>query len=740
MKKTSIKHRQTGSRLIKILSAVLIPFILLAALPVCISAAAATIITYKVEVTSESKASGWNSARLELHYKDRSGNKTSDTWDIKNDISNGNNVVKTVKRYETDKVPYMIRLYLDFGGGFSIRTHSGRVKFSVEGEEITNEAYSAASYPFVSSDKTMDFGIYGLVPAEVISADGSSKSYATVKQAWNEAKELKGSTVKLSRNSTVKGTLEVKKNCKIDLNGCLLANAEVSPLFHIMSGGKLSIIDSDPNRDTGETFLCTTGMTGEEDAASRSYLLKGGGIWHGGSEENGGAVKVEKGGTLSVNGCTFTDCHSSEGSGGAICCEGTLHLKDTKFIFCTALKGNGGAVCISGKPDISLENLSFERCSAENGGAISFENVETVGKVNKFDNCTFNNCQAEEHGGACYNIGRSAVTADGLTFKNCRAECGGGLYITSGGTQFDSVVYPNTISNSKFENCSAKELGGGVGYRDAAELTLQNVEFNACKSEDDGGAIHLITIVAHGRNDYGQHAIRISNCDIRHCTAKDEGGGICVYDEHSTDMRNDTVLYNSFVHDNTAKTGGGVHVESAYVYLVGSTVTNNTAASKNGGGGVYVDSMYDIEVADETVIRDNTANGERNNLCLQNGLFSSAKLYCGGLYDGTYIGVSSTGSGAATVAKNISQYQANKYLHPDDAARSFSMTDTKEVATPLFASMISENISWIIIIGGVIVIAGVITILYLRKRRKEGKKNDGSDDTQTDGQADEENE
>ena len=132
------------------------------------------------------------------------------------------------------------------------------------------------------------------------------------------------------------------------------------------------------------------------------------------------------------------------------------------------------------------------------------------------------------------------------------------------------------------------------------------------------------------------------------------------------------------------------------------------------------------------VIRDNTANGERNNLCLQNGLFSSAKLYCGGLYDGSYIGISSTGNGSATVAKNISQFQATKYIHADDYTRGFSMTDTKEVATPLFASMISDNISWIILIGGVIVIVAVITILYLRKRRKEGKKNDQ--------QADEENE
>ena len=198
------------------------------------------------------------------------------------------------------------------------------------------------------------------------------------------------------------------------------------------------------------------------------------------------------------------------------------------------------------------------------------------------------------------------------------------------------------------------------------------------------------------------------------------------------------MLYHTSVHDNSAKTGGGVYVVSNYVYLVGSTVTDNTATGKNGGG-VYVDSMDDIEVAEETVIRNNTANGVRNNLCLQNGTFSSAKLYSGGLYDGAFIGVSSTGSGSATVGKNISQYQVYKYLHTDDPARSLSMTDTKEVATPLFASVISDNISLIIIIGGVIIIAGIVLFLYFRKRRKEGK-NDEAKDEKTDTNADEENE
>ena len=730
MKKASINKRKTRFRISRLLSPILMLIFLFASLPVSIPAHAAQSVTYKLEITTDSKADGWNKATFKIGYKTGG---SSDILDIKDELSEGKTMEWTFMR--SDAVPYYLQMYLDFGGGFTVRHHSGRVRLYADGEEMLNEPYSAYSYPFSSSDTTLDFTVWGMAQTELVDSKGEKAVYPTFKHAWKRALGHSDLTVKLTEDTTVSETLETEETVNVDLNGHLLNNAATDSLFVVKNRGKLSIIDSDPTRDTGETFFCTTGMKSEEEAESRTYPLKGGGIYHGGTKENGGIVNIEKGGSLSVEGCTFTDCHSGESSGGAIYCEGDLDLKDTKFIFCTALEGNGGAICVSGKPDISLEGVTFERCSAENGGAISFENVENVGKVSKFDNCTFNNCQAEDYGGGYYNTGRSNIDADGLTFTNCRAECGGGLYITSGGSQFDSVVYPNTISNSKFENCSAEELGGGVGYRNAAELTLQNVEFNGCKSEDDGGAISLLTDVAYGRNDYGQHDIRITDCAIHHCTAEDEGGGVYIYDEHSTEVRNDTVITGTSVHDNTAKKGGGVYVESGFVYLVNSTVMDNTAKGSNGGG-VYVDSMYDIDIAGVTVIRGNIANGVANNLCLQNGNFSSAKMYSGGLEDGAFIGISSTSTSSSTVAKNISQYQVSKYLRPDAGSHGLSMTNTKEVSTPIFASLISQNISLIIIIGGIIVIVGVIGILYYRKRRKEGRKDDGEKTEQADSDAD----
>jgi hypothetical protein len=115
MKKTSIKNRKYGSRIMKLLSSALIPLLLLAAIPVSIPARAAQGVTYKLEVTTESQASGWNKATLKIGYK--SGG-SSDNLDIKDELSEGKKMEWTFVR--SDAVPYHLQMYLDFGGGFTV--------------------------------------------------------------------------------------------------------------------------------------------------------------------------------------------------------------------------------------------------------------------------------------------------------------------------------------------------------------------------------------------------------------------------------------------------------------------------------------------------------------------------------------------------------------------------------------------------------------------------------------------
>ena len=78
------------------------------------------------------------------------------------------------------------------------------------------------------------------------------------------------------------------------------------------------------------------------------------------------------------------------------------------------------------------------------------------------------------------------------------------------------------------------------------------------------------------------------------------------------------------------------------------------------------------------------------------------------------------------MAKNVSQYQMSKFIKADKNGYGLSMTNTKEVETKLYASMISKNVSYIIIIGGVAVIVAAVGLLVFRKRRKEGKSNESA--------------
>ena len=711
MKQTSNNHRRVIARFFTLLSAALALTLLSGAMAGCITAraegGAATALktAYKIEITSESKASGWNSAVLELTYKYDGDYQGTEKWDIKDEMSKGSTVTKTFT-YD-DKIPFTLRLYLDFGGGFTIRSHKGHVKFYVEDELILNEAYSASSYPFNSSDETFEYALGGIVPTTLIDPKGNESVFPTVLSAWNKAANIDGCTLKLGGNAMVSDTLQVTKQVTVDLNGFFLSLAKEDSLFRVKPSGKLTLKDSDPDRDTGVTYICP-------DSPDQPFTLTGGGLYPCGPASKGGAINVEKGGELNVQQCTFTDCSATE-DGGAICCEGKLSLDGTRFIYCTA--GNrGGAVAVTGGTAPSVKNLIVDLCKAQSGGAFFIGNDAKSLKADVFDNCAFYKCSAIA-GGALVVTGKTSFKATDLKCDECSADNGGGVYIYS--------TEPVEIDKAILSGCAAKTYGGGLYGMPGADLKLKEVTCMHCSSKNSGGGIGLLT------DRVGGAVITLDNCELLTNTAQKQGGGLYICDNGGdTDETNKTVIRDSIIRTNVGGTGGGIYAESHFVYLIDSRIMQNEARGKHGGG-VYVDSMRDIDVAGVVRIFDNTADGKKNNLCLQNGSFSSAKLYSGGLADGADIGISSTSGSAATVGKNLSQFQVDKFLHADEAGRGLSMTNTKEVATPLFASMISRNASVFIILFGVVIIAGTIGLLYYRKHRKGGRKNDGTTDEQS---------
>ena len=703
MKKASIKYHHSRSRIGAFLSLILMLTFLIAAFPLRSSAYIVysdTMNRAVFTITTDSHAGGWEKATFKVEYVDSQNRDQAKQWDITAEMKKGDKI--TLDLFESFSKPKKMSLYLHFGGGFTIRKQSGKITYAFQKKTLREVEYTAWSAPFSSYDKEVSYQLPAITPVELTLSNGWSKEMESLATAIGEAGEEKKATVKLMSNAEIMdNTIEVPLACDltIDLNGYAITRKYSSKdyakgeLFHIGRGATLTIIDSAAKRNNGISY------NGNKYQGGTLYGCK--------SDSGGCCFYIEAGGTLSMTGGVIADCASDSNNGGAILCAGKMTLNGVRFVRCTS-GYYGGAIAITETPDVSMENVNFENCEASDGGAVGVYQVGADFEIDKIKNCTFKNCKAKYDGGGLYLSVRTRFSASALTFYQCEAERGGGVY--------NGCKKPVTLSKSKIEQCSASKSGGGLYYYGGGAMTLNSVEVKNCKSKS-GGGMYLLTPGSGSE-------IRIDHGDIHHCTADQQGGGLYIYDDgKDTDETNKTVVTDTAIHDNRAELGGGVYAESYFVYLIGDKITGNQATGKNGGG-IYVDSMRDIEVAGEMVIRDNNADGRINNLCLQNGNFSSAKLYSGGLYDGSYIGISTTSNSKATVGKHLSQYQVSKYLHADESARALTMTDIEKVKTPFLASMMSEQASIAIIACGGAAIAGSVGILYVRKRRREGKQSD----------------
>ena len=114
-----------------------------------------------------------------------------------------------------------------------------------------------------------------------------------------------GDTIKLSSNTEIAATLQIKKNLTIDLNGHVLKMTGDGSVLRVSDRATLTITDSRPqNPHTGSY----------EDLPAGGVITGGKGTDAGGSVHSvGGAVFLENGTTLKLDGGTLTG-NSSRGS------------------------------------------------------------------------------------------------------------------------------------------------------------------------------------------------------------------------------------------------------------------------------------------------------------------------------------------------------------------------------------------------------------------------------------------
>ena len=160
------------------------------------------------------------------------------------------------------------------------------------------------------------------------------------------------------------------------------------------------------------------------------------------------------------------------------------------------------------KPTVNFTKCTFDNNSAQDGGVY----YQWEGTAN-FTKCKFEDNTASDVGGV-FSDGNGKSNFDSCVFKNCSAVKGGAM------ASFDNDVTV-TVKNSRFEACHSRQ-GGAIIAKKASTTTLENVVFEGCYSDGQGGnpgggALYIL--------GDGSATINAKKCTFNGCYTESNGEG-----------------------------------------------------------------------------------------------------------------------------------------------------------------------------------------------------------------------
>lgn len=269
-------------------------------------------------------------------------------------------------------------------------------------------------------------------------------------------------------------------------------------------------------------------------------------------------------------------------------------------------------------------------------------------------------CYADGDGGGIYiNEDAKKVDIRNFTIRKCTADSfkadGGGIYICK--NDF-------TMIDSSIEGCYSNDNGGGAcidsSGSGSGNLSFKNVIFSNNIAEDYAGALCIWDYDDEG--DY----LMLDGCDFFSNSSNTSDGG-AVYIDGTSDVF--TLFKNcNFMYNEAGAGGGAMAVYDDNVSLISCLFAQNE--SEKEGGAIYLDDSYDLNIKGLMIIKDNKSNGEGNfnNLYIHRSWLPSyhdSHIYSGGLYEGSYVGLSFALNQEYELVKGTSIYQ-EKFYHCDN--------------------------------------------------------------------------
>lgn len=311
------------------------------------------------------------------------------------------------------------------------------------------------------------------------------------------------------------------KNINQDVGGCDISKNREAFSFH----EDIILTEALP-RITSPIHIEGNGFTLNGDGRFRLFEVFGAYLTitdlhmvNGFAKFYGSAIRVEKGGKLSIYNSSIQDC--SGGKHGAIYIEvGTLFVKNTTF---RANSAKEGAAIHNFYALMTIVDSKFERNRAERGGAIFMH----AGKGN-LTNTVFRRNSASEMGGAIENCDGSLQISDSV-FRFNGSYIGGAIYTT--------------------------------GHSSLQSIDDSSLQFNSAVKS--GGAIHDMSKVTY-----------ISDSVISGNNAGLFGGGIST-------LLAELFISSSSLHRNRSKAGAALYTDRGSVTILDTAIADNIA-TENG--------------------------------------------------------------------------------------------------------------------------------------------------------------
>lgn len=349
-------------------------------------------------------------------------------------------------------------------------------------------------------------------------------------------------------------------------NGVIILPAGDIPLTLTSGGGADSQADNDLDV---MAFLTDPQIIG---AGRLSTAIDASGLKTDGVNPNGDdRVFHITGGNVTIDGVTIENGDAGNSDGGGILLDfGSLDLKNSALEDNRAVNGGGLSSGFSSGDMLSIDNVSFfENTATMAGGGVGLFAFFTA--TPEITNSNFVENTAGTTGGGLATGGALNVT-DTFFIRNASGTEGGGL--ASDTTMLGGEL---NLVGSTFRGNMATTFGGGLASVGQAHVIRTLFENNT--STLDGGGIAATSGL-----------ITVNSSQLVDNTANRDGGGFALgFDAGAGGGESDTLAEADFafttIDGNTAAmNGGGIVNAGGRVYVLTSTLEENTAMTGNGGG------------------------------------------------------------------------------------------------------------------------------------------------------------